>query len=182
MADRTSLLLARTRREAQPCAPSSTGKTLLERLQPVLPLVQALLVLGLSYWLIQRVELTFKQGESALRESQHAIQSTQSLQLLLRNLHSAETLQASERIVIQLAMHGEAALYPLFVLAVTKNPYPAESVIPGLRLLAVRHPARVCELLVAGLKLPGAVNELRRGAVEELKEQVCAVQAAGSPP
>jgi hypothetical protein len=153
---------------------------LLSKLNPFLPLIQAILIALIGFVLTGRLDSALKERQTSLQERQATVQALEKMSDLLTKINDPDLKNdVRERTVLQVAMYGSDAVYPLFVMAVSKSAYPPATAILGLRVLAVQHRKEVCALLLSATRVPKAINEIRKESIKELTEELdCAKQEA----
>jgi|CXWL01.1.fsa_nt_gi hypothetical protein len=143
-----------------PVTPSSPQRLAL--LNTLLAVLQAALIAAFGFVLTGKLD-------QALKERQATVIAVKTMGDLLKAIND-EKVDDGERLrtVLQVAMFGSDAVYPLFVMAVSRNTFSPATAVVGLRLLALRHRGEICTLLLAAPRIPKLINELRKEAVNEL--------------
>lgn len=164
----------RLQRKPDVPAPAKTASPeRLARLNMLLYVVQTLIITGFGFALTGRLDLALKERQTSVQERLATVHAQDKMGLLLTDINkSAQNEDARMRTVLQVAMYGSDAIYPLFIMAVSRNDYSPATPIVGLRLLALRHRDEVCTLLNQVAALPTAVHELRKTAVAELTTEL----------
>ncbi len=146
----------------------------------LLAIAQALLIAYFGWALKDRLDSALKERQTSVQERLATVQALEKMSGLLTEINKESIKdEERERIVLQVAMYGSDAIYPLFVMAVSKNAYSPSTAIPGLRLLALQHRMEVCALLLEAPTIPKLVNAIREVAVQDLtKELKCQLPQA----
>lgn len=138
-----------------------------------LSVLQTIVVAVFGYILKDRLDLALKERQTSVQERQATVQALEKMAKLLTDINAPSVDEDTRsRTILQVAMYGSDAIYPLFVMAASRNAYPPGAAIAGLRLLAVQHHAHVCTLLTDALQVPKAINEIRRKSIEELTAEL----------
>lgn len=153
---------------AEPAPPTSSAFNL-PLLQTLMAVVQAGLIAVIGFALTGRVDQALKRQEANLQERTTTINNLKQMSDLLKTINSDSTDEEERgRATAQLAMFGTDAVFPMFVMAAIRSDASPKNAIAGLRLLAIDHRNEVCKVLVSAQNTPKSLNEIRRGAIDEL--------------
>lgn len=108
---------------------------------PMLPsLLQSLVMAAVGFALTGQLEM-------ALKDRQATVQSLTAMSEVLDKIARESDEASRQKLIRRVSMYGVDAIGPLVILALSKE-VPIALPADGLTLIAVRHPAEVCDALV----------------------------------